>query len=90
MIENTVFKYVLVAPAVLGLLAIWIVIGSVGARIARGHAETRSARECPRCQAHLKAVRQGIHHRIAAKVFLVDIARYACRQCGFRQSVWRT
>ena len=89
MMENTVFKYVLVLPAVLGLIAVWIVVGSVGAKIAGKHAETRLRSKCPNCEAKLKAGRQGLRNRLLAAIFLVDIARYVCQECGFRRSVWK-
>jgi uncharacterized protein with PIN domain len=87
--DSAVFEYLRWIPAILGLIAVWIVIGSIGVRIARSHAVARSTRECPRCQAELKAVGRGFRNRVVASFFLVDIARYACRQCGFRQSVWQ-
>ena len=87
--ENTTFNYFLLGPAALCLAAVWIVVGSIGERIARKHAVTRSTRECPQCQAQLQAIGQGIRYRIVAFFFLVDIARYACGECGFRQSVWK-
>ena len=87
--DNAAFQYIRGIPALLGMIAVWIVIGSIGERIARKHAATRSTEKCPRCEAELKAVRQGFRHYVAAKVFLVDIARYACSQCGFRRSVWK-
>lgn len=89
MIEDTVSKYVLVLPAVLGLVAVWIVIGSVGAKIADKHAETRARSKCPNCEAKLKAGRQGLRNRLLAAIFLVDIVRYACQECGFKHSVWK-
>ena len=87
--ENTAFNYYLLGPAVLCLVAVWIVVGSIGERIARKHAVTRSTGECPQCQTQLQAIEQGIRYRIVALFFLVDIARYTCGQCGFRQSVWK-
>ncbi len=87
--DNAAFLYVRWIPALLGMIAVWIVVGSVGERIARKHAATRSNEKCPRCEMGLKAVRQGFRHYVAAKVFLVDITRYACHQCGFRQSIWK-
>ena len=87
--ENTTFNYFLLGPAALCLVAVWIVVGSIGQRIARRHTVTRSTRECPQCQAHLQAIGQGIRYRIVELFFLVDIARYACGQCGFQQSVWK-
>lgn len=87
--DETVFRYIAWVPAILGLIAVWILIGSVGARIARRHASTRSKRECPECQGKLDAVRPGIHNRMAGVFFLVDITRYACRQCGYRLSMWQ-
>jgi len=87
--DNPVFEYLRWIPAILGLIGVWIVIGGIGAKVARIHGATRSTRECPRCQAELKAMRQGLYNRVMASFFLVDIARYACCQCGFRQSVWK-
>lgn len=86
--DSAVFEYLRWIPAILGLIAVWTVVGSIGARIARSHGAARSTRKCPRCQAQLKAVGQGLRNRLMASLFLVDIARYACGQCGFRQSVW--
>ncbi len=87
--ENTAFNYFLLGPVALCLIAVWIVVGSIGERIARRHAATRSTRECPQCQAEFQAMRQSIRNRIVALLCLVDVARYACGQCGFRQSVWK-
>lgn len=88
MVEDTAFKYILALPAALGLVAVWIVLGSIGAKIAARHAAHRSSQTCPRCQTRLQGVRQGLHNRLLATLFLVDITRYGCRQCGFRHSVW--
>ena len=89
MADNPALEYIRLIPALLGCIAIWIVIGSIGERIAHGHATTRSSEECPKCEGALKGVRQGVQHYVLEKVFLVEIARYACGKCGFRQSIWK-
>lgn len=90
MAENVVFEYLRWIPAVLGLVAIWIVIGNMGAKIAKKHATTRSTDKCPQCRAELKPAGQGLRNRMVGLFFLVDIAQYCCRRCGFRQSVWNS
>lgn len=89
MADNPAFEYIRLIPALLGCIAIWIVIGGIGVRIAHRHATTRSSEKCPRCEGTLKDMRQGVQHYVLSKVFLVDIARYTCGQCGFRQSIWK-
>jgi len=89
MADNPAFEYIRLIPVLLVCIAVWIVIGSIGERIARRHATTRSREKCPQCEGTLKGARRDVQDHVLGKVFLVDIARYACVQCGFRQSIWK-
>lgn len=89
MAETTASNYLILGPAILALVGVWIVVGSIGARIARKHAETRSTGDCPECQTKLQVAGLDLRYRIVSLIFLVDVTRYSCGQCGFRQSVWK-
>jgi len=60
MADNAAFEYIRFIPVILGCIAVWIVIGSIGERIARRHAATRSREKCAQCEGTLKVVRQGV------------------------------
>ena len=88
MAEIAVFEYLRWIPAFLGAIAVWIVIGSVGARIAKKRVPTRAAGQCPQCRTDLKPTGNGIRNRLIGLLFLVEIEQSRCHQCGHRQSVW--
>ena len=73
---------------VLLVLAAWIFVKALTARMARSHAARFPEGRCPKCGAFMQERTQKYRYQFFGLMGLAELVPYKCPKCHFRKLLW--
>lgn len=70
------------------VLAVWIFVKALTARMARFHAARFPEGKCPKCGTLMQERSQKYRHQFFGVIGFAELVPYECPKCHFRKLLW--